>query len=100
MGNNKGRFIMPTIQGIYDGVEIKPKEAIPFNEECEVIMSNENFKEDESLKRILINVKKLNKIASRPLTDAQVDEIIMRDIDSLFTEKELKRAEPSPIYRI
>jgi hypothetical protein len=30
---------MLTIQGIYDGVAIKPKEAIPFDEEYEVVIT-------------------------------------------------------------
>ena len=30
---------MLTIQGIYDGVAIKPKEAIPFSEEYEVVIT-------------------------------------------------------------
>jgi hypothetical protein len=30
---------MLAIQGVYDGVSIKPKEAIPFNEEYEVVIT-------------------------------------------------------------
>ena len=41
---------MLAVQGIYDGVAVKPKEAIPFNEEYEVIITFLKPKEKKAVK--------------------------------------------------
>jgi len=71
---------MLAIQGVYDGVAIKPKETIPFNEEYEVVITFLKPKNKEILK------EKQDDIAERL---AVIDSLI-GILPSTVTEAEIK----------
>jgi len=71
---------MLAIQGVYDGVAIKPKEEIPFNEEYEVVITFLKPKNKEILK------EKQDVIAERL---AIIDSLI-GILPSTVTEAEIK----------
>jgi hypothetical protein len=71
---------MLAIQGIYDGVSIKPKEVIPFNEEYEVLIT---FLKPKIQK---IVEKKQNDIAER----LAIAESLFGILPSTITDDEIK----------
>ena len=70
---------MLAIQGIFDGVAIKPKETIPFNEEYEVVITflrpkrNKAKEKDDIAKRLAI-AESLFGILPSTVTDMEVKE--------------------------
>ena len=72
---------MLAIQGVYDGVAIKPKETIPFNEEYEVVITflkpkNKKIlkeEQDDIAKRLAV-VESLFGILPPTVTDEEVKE--------------------------
>jgi hypothetical protein len=78
---------MLAIQGVYDGVAIKPKEAIPFNEEYDVVITFLKPKE----KRIL---DEQNDIAERlAVIDSLVGILPSTITDEEIKEERMKRYE-------
>jgi len=73
---------MLAIQGIYDGVVIKPKETIPFKEEYEVVIT---FLKPKIQK---ITEEKQNDIAER----LALAESLFGILPSTITEEEIKEA--------
>jgi len=73
---------MLAIQGVYDGVSIKPKEAIPFNEEYEVVITFLKPKIQEIAK------EKQNDIAER----LAIAESLFGILPSTITDDEIKEA--------
>jgi hypothetical protein len=76
---------MLAIQGIYDGVAIKPKEAIPFDEEYEVVItflrpkSEEHSEEDNGdIAERLAVIDSLVGILPPTVTDEEVKEERMK----------------------
>jgi hypothetical protein len=72
---------MLAIQGIYDGVAIKPKETIPFDEEYEVVITflrpkereNEEKEQDDIAERLAI-AESLFGILPSTITDEEIKE--------------------------
>ncbi|MCL2259791.1 MAG: hypothetical protein FWC15_00385 [Fibromonadales bacterium] len=70
---------MLAVQGVYDGVAIKPKEAIPFNEEYDVVITFLKPKEkkaiehDDIAERLAI-AESLFGILPQTITDEEVRE--------------------------
>jgi len=73
---------MLAIQGVYDGVSIKPKEVIPFNEEYEVLIT---FLKPKSQK---VAEEKQNNIAER----LAIAESLFGILPSTITDDEIKEA--------
>jgi predicted DNA-binding antitoxin AbrB/MazE fold protein len=75
---------MLAIQGIYDGVEIKPKEVIPFSEGCEVIItflrpeSKCAFSEKNDIEERLAIINSLVGILPSTVTDEEIIEERMK----------------------
>jgi hypothetical protein len=76
---------MLAIQGVYDGVAIKPKEAIPFNEEYEVVItflkpkSKEILKEEQDdIAQRLAVIDSLIGILPSTVTEAEIKEERMK----------------------
>ncbi|MDR3001720.1 MAG: hypothetical protein LBU89_10700 [Fibromonadaceae bacterium] len=76
---------MLVIQGVYDGVAIKPKEAIPFDEEYEVIITflkpkikeTVKIKQDDIAERLAV-AESLFGILPPTVTDEEVKEERMK----------------------
>jgi len=73
---------MLAIQGVYDGVSIKPKEIIPFNEEYEVLIT---FLKPKVKK---VTEEKQNDIAER----LAIAESLFGILPSTITDDEIKEA--------
>jgi hypothetical protein len=76
---------MLAIQGVYDGVAIKPKEAIPFDEEYEVVItflkpkSKEILKEEQDdIAERLVVIDSLIGILPSTVTEAEIKEERMK----------------------
>ena len=82
---------MLAIQGIYDGVAIKPKEAIPFDEEYEVVITflrpkdEDHSEEDDSdIAERLSVIDSLIGILPPTVTDEEIKEERMKRYERTY----------------